>query len=195
MSEELAAEAFLRVTDYENHQYYILFCIIYAKSYHKNGRLVNCLELLMQKYNEHPTYTMFLYHYGRICAKSADLNYTNSAIDALQESIRLCNKSRYGKIYYWLSKVLYQKQNYYKAFKAIKKALKYLTGHINSPKINEIKILYEDLKPKYEITQDLKTRLNINEISPEEANHSRNLIGQIKTFDKELSEIFEAKIL
>ncbi|CAG9331649.1 unnamed protein product [Blepharisma stoltei] len=192
-SEDLAAEAFLRITDYENHQYYILFCIIYAKSYAQNGKLPNCLELLMQKFNEHPTYTVFLYHYGRICAKSADPSYRGSAIAALEESLRLCNKTRFGKIYYWLAKVLVEDKQIYEASKAIKKARKLLPS-TEVPKLNEIKQLYEDIRPKIELIDTLKNSFKAN-MTEEELANCKNLCDQVKVFSKEIGECYDARLL
>ena len=99
-AEDAAAEAILKVTSNDYHQYYILLSIFLSKALFKLKKIRECLDFLQRKFIENPTYPVFLYHYGRFCTKCEDYLFNGSAIGALNECIRLCDVSRYGLIYY-----------------------------------------------------------------------------------------------
>lgn len=97
---DISFEGLVRVADSEYNIYSTLLCVNYAKSCFKMGKLKNCFEILQQKFSENPGYPIFLYQYGRLCTKSEDLSFNGTALGALQECLRICDKNRYGKIYY-----------------------------------------------------------------------------------------------
>ena len=125
-SEEIAASAFVRVTQLAFSHYFTIFCICYSKSYFKTGKIRGSLELLQQKYMEHRKFGIFLYQYGRFCIKSKDENYLVCGITALEECLRVCDVSIYGKICYWLG-IAYDTSDFLsKSSLALVKALKML---------------------------------------------------------------------
>lgn len=109
-------QAFLRVNDSEFDSYIILFCLNLAKAYAKQGMHNYALEILQEKFVEHPGFPVFLYQYGRACTKACDPSFLGSEIRALEESLRLCHEKRYGKIYYWLSQAYYQKSLFFECY-------------------------------------------------------------------------------
>mmetsp|Transcript_4459 Transcript_4459/g.4299 ORF Transcript_4459/g.4299 Transcript_4459/m.4299 type:complete len:603 (+) Transcript_4459:650-2458(+) len=193
LCEGISAEAFLRIIDYDYHQYYIYFCFRYAKSYFRNKKLNNCLGLLLQKYTEHPTYTSFLYHYGRLSSKSGDKSYINSAIDALHECLRLCKKSRFGKIYYWLSLAYINQNKLFDAFSNIKKAIKHL-GNSPSQKLSDMTAKLEELRPKIDMKISIEKELNKN-LTPQEFERCKKACVELKTFQKDIGDIMYSKII
>lgn len=193
LSEGIAAEAFLKVIDYDFHQSYIIFCFCYAKSYFKNKKLNNCLGLLLQKFIEHPTYTAFLYYYGRLAAKSGDKNYVNSAIDALNECLRLCKKSRFGKIYYWLSNIYTQEGKLFDAYNCIRKAIKYL-GSNHPQKSANLKSKLEELKPKIDVKEAIEKGLN-RSLTKSEFENCKKVCADIRTYQHDIGAILDAKII
>lgn len=127
-AEDIAAEAFLRVTDSETTDYYVIFCLACSKSYFKTGKVTSALQLLQKKFIENSQYPLFLYQYGRLCCKSEDFVYNGSAISALKECLRLCDSSKLGQIHYWLSKAYMQNRYCLEAYKHCEKGLKYLNS-------------------------------------------------------------------
>lgn len=116
LAEDLMIQAFLRIFEAEYDSYITLFCINLAKAYARQKKYSYVFEILQQKYVEQPGYPVFLYQYGRNCAKAMDSSFLGSAIGALEECLRLCDEKRYGKIYFWLSQVYFQKGAYFECY-------------------------------------------------------------------------------
>ena len=139
-SEEIAAAAFVRVTNLAYSHYFTLFCICYAKSFFQTGKIRGALELLQQKYMEHRKNGVFLYFYGKICIKSHEESYLICGITALEECLRVCDVSIHGKILYWLG-VAYNTNDHIKISNSVlQKALKLLKT-IEKTKISQTNLL------------------------------------------------------
>ncbi|CAG9320552.1 unnamed protein product [Blepharisma stoltei] len=191
-SEDIAAEAFIRLGGTDNSQYHSLLWISYAKSFFKLRKYSNCFELLQQKYIENSSFPIFLYQYGRLCIKSEVYFFTGSAIGALQECLRLCDKGRYGSIYYWLSKGLLMNRQYTEALKAMKKALFFLNSK-EKKKADEIKRAVSVLAPTMKAYELLR-----NELSSEEKpnlKHCKSLCNEFQIYNKPVANVYMAKIM
>jgi hypothetical protein len=166
-SENIAAKAFVKVTSVRYTHYFIIFCISYAKSYIKLGKTRGALELLQQKYIEHPKHAIFLYQYGKFCIKSNEDMYLVCGITALEESLRVCDVSLNGKILYWLGKAFAQNDYPVKAHTLLSKSYD-LLGVFQPKKKSEIDSIKAGLNPlvsKLESIESIKTILKSDEIA------------------------------
>lgn len=192
-AEDIASEAFLKVTDSDYNHYYILFCIACAKSYFKNGKTSSALELLQRKFIENSEYPIFLYQFGRLCCKSEDFSYNGSCIGALKECLSLCNNNKLGCIYYWLSKAYMQNRYHLEAYKYIIKGLEKLTpAHPNKKKQlsqwgNDMKIYISEIQKAYQLLS--------KDVSPKALVECLGVIKKIKNFHKLTSNILSAKLM
>ncbi|CAG9320344.1 unnamed protein product [Blepharisma stoltei] len=193
LSEDVAAEAFLKATEGENSQFYILLCIIYAKAYFKRSKIHSCLELLEQKFIERPTCSVLIYHYGKYATKSRNLNYRGAAISALAESLEHSSKNNYGNIHYWLSKAYILNNQPFEAYLSMKKALKYLKN-TDENKIQEIKKKIEEIKPKIDIIEHIDSKTTTKFGNKLEIEKHKIQCEQLKNFQKGYSDIYLAKI-
>lgn len=139
-SEEIAAAAFVRVTNLVYSHYFILFCICYAKSFVKTGKIRAALELLQQKYMEHKKHGIFLYFYGKICIKSQEESYMICGITAMEECLRVCDVSIHGKILYWLGNAYNTNDEITKSNSSLQRALK-LLSNADKQKVSQINLL------------------------------------------------------
>lgn len=178
-------ECFLRITDYES--YNILACLKYAKSLFKNKKYRNCFELLQQKFLEHPSYTVFLYQYGKLCTKSEDHTFNGSAIGALLECLRICDKNRYGVIYYWLGNAHMLSRHQIEAYNYYKSALEYLDPY-EASKIAEIHAAMKQLRDKIKLIEKIQNNL-AGEITDKKIEESKKYAQEIKTVNRITGDI------
>ncbi|CAG9326692.1 unnamed protein product [Blepharisma stoltei] len=190
---DISFEGFIRVADPEYTHYYTLFCINYAKSCYKMGKLKNAIEILQQKFIENPSYPIFLYHYGRICTKSEDLSFNGSAIGALQETLRLSDKYRYGCIYYWLSKAYMLSRQHIEAYHAMKDSLKHL-DHSEKRKSTELKRMIQEMGPNIAAYEEIEHVLKNNLVNENQEKCFR-LCKEISVYQKLTGEVLHAKLL
>ena len=192
IAEDIVSEAFLRVTDPEDYKYYIIFCLSCAKSYWKTGKIPSALELLQKKFIENSEYPVFLYQFGRLCCKSEDFTYNGAAISALKECLRLCNKSKFGHIYFWLSKAYMQNRYHLEAYKFSKKGLHYLNSTSMKARLLQSWVNNMEL---YVSKIYLAEKLLGREITPTVLVDCLEICKNIKTFHKLSSSILSAKLL
>lgn len=187
---DIAAEAFLLITDGESLDYYIIFCLRFAKSYFFIGNLPHCLEILVQKYFDHPDFTIFLYSFAKYCVKSEDQVYTGVARGTLKELVRLSHTSGLGLIYYWLCRICIFSRHFDEAHCYSLKAV------INLPKSEKKKLLemqtiYLEMKPDIEKIE--KIRENIQAKTFPDAIFEK--CEEIKDFHKPTGDILHAEVL
>lgn len=166
-AEDVAAQAFVKITNIYFTHYFVIFCISYAKSYEKLGKLRGALELLQQKYIEHPKIAIFLYHYARLAVKNAEEMFLVCGITALEECLRACDVSLHGKVWFWLGKAFLTSDRPLKAHSCFTKALKMLNPN-QKKKISEINLALgrlDTLVTKLTKLESSKILLSANEIS------------------------------
>ncbi|CAG9330030.1 unnamed protein product [Blepharisma stoltei] len=191
-AEDVSTEAFLKITEYEC--YNVLSCIKYAKSLFKNGKYRNCFELLQQKFLEHPTYTVFLYQYGKLCTKSEDYSFNGSAIGALQECLRICDKGRYGVIHYWLAKAFLLGRHPIDAYYSMESALECLELS-EQKKIDEMNHEMKNFKEQIEALESVENFLKGRIITIEGIERYKLLSKKVKDLHRFSGDILLAKIL
>ncbi|OMJ75851.1 hypothetical protein SteCoe_24911 [Stentor coeruleus] len=189
-AKDIAAEAFLRVTDTENTHYYILFCLKLAKSYYYTGDFSGCIELLHSKYLEHPNYTVFLYAFSKYCVMSEDFAFTGIAKGNMIDLIRLCDNSRSGSIYYWLCRSYLLTRQFPSAYKYALKSINNLETR-DKRKIMEMQKNFFEIKPHIERIIKVQTniRMGIHDVTFDER------YEQIKDFHKPTAEMIKAEKL
>lgn len=159
-AEEIAAQAFVKVTHLNFSHYFIIFCICYAKSFVRTGKIRGALELLQQKYLEHPKHAIFLYQYGRFCIKNAEEAYLICGITALEECLSVCDISLHGKINFWLGKGYLNYDFPVKSNKFLNESLK-LLQHSQIKKNSEIHTLLGRLNTLITKLKQIETSKNI----------------------------------
>lgn len=194
-AEDIVSEAILavclRLGGWDN--YYILFCIYLAKSQFKLKRTKECLDFLHRKFIESPTYPVFLYYYGKYSAKSEDYLFIGSAIGSLHESLRLCDHTRHGHIYYWLSKTYIFSRQYTEAYDKIRLALKNLENtHIK--KISQLKRWLADIQPSIVKIQEIDNLLSMD-MDKTTYKHCKKLCYEVKDLHKQTVDVLYAKML
>ncbi|OMJ90487.1 hypothetical protein SteCoe_7191 [Stentor coeruleus] len=189
----IISEALLSVGSLEYHNYYILFCVFSAKTHFKLKRTKHCLYLLQRKYLENPTYSYFLYMYGKYCTKSNDYMYNGTAIGALYECIRLCDISRYAKIYYWLTKAYIQARQYIEAFYTAKLALQYI-GSSSSAKSLELRKWMLKMQSNISKIEDVERILD-SDFDSEAFRICKKFCNDAKDIHKFTADIIHAKML
>lgn len=187
-AKDIAAEAFLRVTDAENTHYYILFCLKLAKSYYYTGDFTGCIELLHNKYLEHPNYTVFLYAFSKYCVMSEDFAFTGIAKGNMIDLIRLCDSSRSGSIYYWLCRSYLLTRQFPSAYKYALKSINSLETR-DRRKIMEMQKNFFELKPHIE--RIIKIQTNIHQGIHDATFEER--YEEIRDFHKPTAEMIKAE--
>lgn len=136
---EVATECFLKVAEYP--EYFSVICLNLAKSNFFLGFVAKSLDILQQKHKERPTFSVFLYQYGKLCVKTGQDSYLPTGIGALREVLRNCDKARIGKINYWLFKAFIRYKDLTSAVKALQNAgLKIKSGKKTEIIKNELKL-------------------------------------------------------
>lgn len=192
-AEDTASEAVLKCGSHDLHNYYILFCLFSAKTQFKLKHIKECLDFLQRKFIENPTYPIFLYYYGRYCAKSEDYMFIGSAIGALHESLRLCDNTKYGLIYYWLSRAYMLGRQYIDAYDKIRLAMKYLDSSYVR-KISQLKRWQADIQDSILKIQEIENLLgkNFDEASYKKC---KRLCYEVKDLHKLTVDVLYAKML
>lgn len=192
-AEDIVTEAMLKINSETNFQYYIIFCIYASKVYFKQQRYKECFGFLQRKFVEHPTYPVLLFQFGKLSIKSEDFRYNGAAIAALKESIRLCDETRLGGIYYWLTKAFMLARLHDDAYKSALKALELLDKR-KLKKIGELKSFISELKPSMQQMESLLKILD-SEGPLENVERCKALCKDIKNFHKMTADVLYAKIL
>lgn len=193
LAEDILAEALLKVNSQVFFHYYILFCIYTAKTYFKLGKYKECIGYLKKKFLEHPTYPVFLYEFGHLSAKSGEFNLNGAAIGALQESIRLCDSSRYHSIYYWLTKAFILARLHIDAYTTGNIALTYLQV-THSKKLSEIKACISEIQPNILKIEEIESFIN-SEAKTSGFARYKEMCKELKAFNKLTYDILYAKLL
>jgi tetratricopeptide (TPR) repeat protein len=199
---EIAERAFLNIS--RKGDYAVVTCLNYARSLFKVGKVRNCLELLQIEYTKHSLFTVILYHYGRFCIKSKDLNFLGSAIGALEECLNTSSEARHGQIFYWLSKAYLLAEEKIEAFACAKKAIPLLSSFLEkletsdknyennlNRKLNELKDIMKELHIHL-ISIDLLERLL--EEPPLKIEECKIYCDALKGFDMLEGSLYEAKM-
>lgn len=192
-AEDIVTEAMLRISPENNFQYYIIFCIYASKVYFKQQRFKECFGFLQRKFIEHPTYPVLLYQFGKFSIKSEDFRYNGAALTALQESVRLCDETRRGGIFYWLSKAFMLARLHDDAYKTALKALDHLDKR-KLKKLAELKLFVKELKPSMTQIETLQKLLN-SDFQMENFEKCKKLCKDIQNFHKMTADVLYAKIL
>ena len=192
-AEDVISEAILRINTNNNFQYYVIFCIYLSKIYFKQKRFKECFGFLQRKFVEHPTYPVFLFQFGRLSIKSEDFRYNGAALSALQESLRLCDETRLGDIYYWLSKAFMLARLHDDAYRAAVRSLEYLDRR-KLKKINELKSFISEMKPSMTKIENLNKALE-GEINSSNFENLKKTCKEIQNFHKMTADVFYSKIL
>jgi tetratricopeptide (TPR) repeat protein len=192
-AEDVISEAILRINPNNNFQYYVIFCIYLSKVYFKQKRFKECFGFLQRKFVEHPTYPVFLFQFGRLSIKSEDFRFNGAALSALQESLRLCDETRLGDIYYWLSKAFMLARLHDDAFKTATFALELLDRR-KLKKINELKSFVNEIKPSMTKIENLNQLLK-NEVNCQNFEQLKKICKDIQNFHKLTADVLYAKIL
>lgn len=192
-AEDAASEALFKLSHQSNFQYYILFCVYTAKVYYKQKRFKECFLFLQRKFMEHPTYPVFLYIYGKLCTKIGDFKYNGSAISVLKESAKLCDDSRSGLIYYWLSKAFILARLQIDAYEAANEALKHLNPK-HSKKILELKAWVSQIHPSIIIIEKIQNELKY-EFTEENYKKCKQWCKDLKDLHKLTVDVLQAKML
>lgn len=187
---EIAAKAFLRVTDSDYADYSILIYIQLSKSHYNSGNFPNCIELLYTKYIENPTYTVFLYYFCKYCVMSEEFSLIGISKGMLKELLRLCDNSRTGCIYYWISKSYLFYRQFPSAYKYACKALSCLEA-TNKKKILEMQNVFNQYKPLIDQINNLKTSIKFKE--PEEILFTK--CEEIKSIHRPSGDLLYAEIM
>lgn len=145
LAEDLMTRAFLRVNDAEYDGYIIIFSLNLAKTYSKQKKFNYAFEILQDKFVEHPEFPIFLYQYGRLCAKAENLAFIGSAIGALRECLRVCDEKRHAKINYWLGRAYYFNKQFFESYLSINLSLDKL-GVSNHKKAAQLRDILKVIK-------------------------------------------------
>lgn len=190
---DIASEALLRVNPNIHFQYYILFCIYLAKVYFAQKRYRDCLALLQKKFIEHPTYPVFLYFFGKLSTKSEDFRYNGAALSALQESLRLCDDTRAGDIYYWLSKAYMLARLHPDAYLTAVQGIKYMDKR-KIKKIAELTSFVQEHKRSMDKIKHVEELLQ-GELSLSAFEKANQFLEEVQNFHKLTAETLHSKCL
>ena len=80
---DIIERAFIKAVEHATMQYNVLISVLYAKTLYKTGKYRNCFDLLQRKYTERPIYPIYLFLYGKLCAKSEEPEFLYSGISSL----------------------------------------------------------------------------------------------------------------
>ena len=194
-------KAFLKLSG-DNDQYSALFNIYYSKTLYRIKKFSNCFELLQLTYMKNPTFSVYLYHYGRLSIKSGDFKFLGSAIGALLECYRTCAEYRQGQVLFWLSKGYLMCKERVKAYNTMKSAVSILSKSLENyqyGKPYERKIMSKVSQLKESMRSMEKDMINIEilqkkletEVSEDEL---LKYCSFISNFDPLEAEIWRAKI-
>ncbi|OMJ83637.1 hypothetical protein SteCoe_15361 [Stentor coeruleus] len=203
----VAETAFLKLAE-SSAEYSVIINLNYARSLFKLEKYRSCFELLQMMYTQNSQYSVYLYHYGRMCLKSKDSVFLGSAIGALEECLKICNFYRHGSVYYWLMIGYMTGGDKVQAYKYAKAGIGLLTNTIEKHglsfgdknyeqkvvhKINEMKNVAKDLHMDI-LNMEILDKIieNKDQGKYEEAKlHCKN----ISKFDKVEGAIFNYKLL
>ncbi|OMJ91955.1 hypothetical protein SteCoe_5389 [Stentor coeruleus] len=188
LARDIASEAFLKVIDTDCPNYHVLFSLKLAKSYYLTNKFQSCLELLHLKFIDYPEYPVFLYYFCKYSVQSEDVIMTGIAKGILKELFRLCDNTREGNIYYWLSRAYMQSKEYPKAYRCAFNAVASLDIKERN-KINEMKKIMYDMKVNMDRIEKLETKIQNETID----NQLWEKIDELKDFHKPSGEILTAK--
>lgn len=191
-AEEVIEQAYLRATDYEEVQYKVLIYLMYAKTLFKRSKVSQAIEILQQQYIEYPMYPVFLYQFGRMCAKH-DSRYAGAAIGALDECLRSCAPDQHGVIAFWLFKAYIGARQHIEALMTARKAVRKLESkeHKKIKEINGFISIHNNVLVAHEA---LKTALHNPLETEEQIEECKMLCSIIKNFDNLVGELYLAKI-
>lgn len=189
LARDIAAEAFLKVVDPDYLNYHALFSLKLAKSYYLTNKFQACLELLHQKFMDYPEYPVFLYYFCKYSVQSEDTTMTGIAKGILQELFRLCDNTREGNIYYWLSRAYMQSKQYPKAYKCAFNAVSSLDLKERN-KINEMKKVMYDMKIHMDRIEKFEFKIQSGTIDSQ----LLEKIEELKDFHKPSGELLIAKV-
>lgn len=191
-AEDIIEQAYLKATDYEVITYRVLIYLMYAKTLFRRGKFTDAIEILQHQYIEYPMYPIFLYQYGRMCAKS-DTGYAGAAIGALDECLRCCSADQHGVIAYWLFKAYTAARQYIEALMTARKAVRKLDSkeHKKIKEINEFISTHNNILAVYET---LESALDGHLDTDEQIEECKMLCQIIKNFDNLIGELYIAKI-
>ena len=190
---DIASEALIRLNPNTHFQYYILFSIYSAKVHFAQKRFRECFALLQKKFVEHPTYPVFLYLFGKLSTKSEDFRYNGAALSALQESLRLCDDSRTGDIYYWLSKAYMLARLHSDAYTTATQGIK-LMDKRKIKKIAELTSFVQELKASMDKVQQVEALL-AGEFTQSVFDKASQLTEEVQHFHKLTADILLSKCL
>ena len=182
----VATECFVKVT--ECPEYFSVITLNLAKSNFMTGSTVKALELLQRKHMEKPTFSVYLYQYGKICVSTGEELYLPCGIGALNEVLRNCDKARVGKIHYWLYKA-HSKLN------EMADAARSLAIAVNSLKSNKKQeLLKSDYKSLSKLIQSLQASDSwLQDSKSERLEKFEAIIDEISQFDKYESSLLLSK--
>ena len=186
----IAAAAFLKIPYSDDTNYYIIFCINLAKIYYITGKFQSSIELLYDKYLEHPNYPIFLYYFAKYCIKSEDFTMNGIAKGILKELLHLCDSTRTGYMHYWMCRSYLLTRQCLEAYKHAYSAISTLDLK-EKFKINEMKKVTFDMKFSIEKIEKARTCIKL-----QKCDDSFILkCEEIKEFDKSAGEILYSEVL
>ena len=199
---EIAERAFLSIS--RKNDYSVIISLNYSRALFKIGKIRNCLELLQLEYTKHSLFTILLYHYGRFCIKSKDIQFLGSAIGALEECLNTTSEARHGQIYYWLCKAYLLSDEKIEAFNCAKKSVPLLSAALEKFE-NSDKIYESNLNRKLNELKDIMKELHIHLISidllerlldehPLKIEECKIYCEALKGFDLLEGSLFESKM-
>jgi tetratricopeptide (TPR) repeat protein len=191
-AEDIIEQAFIKATDNETPIYRVLIYLMYAKTLFKRTKIRNALELLQRQYLEHPTYPIFLYHYGKMCAKSEITKFAGIASDTLSECLRVCASDYHGGVWYWLFKAYLTARLPLDALLAAKSAV----SKLHSEERKKIRFINEFMHKHKEvlIAYDKLLVLLKSPISQDKYDEVLNLCRIVKDFDPANGDYIQAKV-
>ena len=182
---DVAEGAFLSISD-SNGEYPAILNLNYAKSLFRLGNLRKCFELLQTLYRKNTHYSVYLFHYGKMCLKGKDASFIGSAIGALEECLKMCNESRHPKIYYWLMVGYLSGNDRIRAYEYAKKGANLISSEIQKYNSLAHKPFVKKLMLKVNVMKNTLKDLHMDVLNIE------MLTKIIENFDKSQQE--EAKI-
>lgn len=191
-AEDIIEQAFIKATDNETPTYRVLIYLMYAKTLFKRTKIRNALELLQRQYLEHPMYPIFLYHYGKMCAKSEITKFAGIATDTLNECLRICASDYHGGVWYWLFKSYLAARQPLDALLAAKSAV----NKLNSGECKKIRVINEFMHKHKEvlIAYDKLIQLFKNPLTQDKYEEILNLTRIVKDFDSVNGDNIQAKV-
>lgn len=183
---QVAAECFLRITEYP--EYTVITSLNLAKSNFNLENIRKALNLLQEKHCERPTFTVYLYQYGKLCIKSDQVIFVPTGIGALKEVLRSCDKERVGKVHYWLYKGYLILQENVSAMKACKICVNKVKSQ---KKLEEAK---NELKRFQKLINNLQAAEQwLADLKNEKWDKFKSYCEEVANFDKLHSYILMAK--